>query len=399
MAGTDISQEIADLAAQEGAREYKELTIDRVKLYYNKFIDLRSQINGAYQRSTATIQQRYAIGRLAKQSIDKKVISYASSKGGANILPVTELQKIMEQYENDRINQLLTARQTIYSFGENQNLVKKLSLQAMNLVMMLKQDLTKTNEEHFAFIYKGEDGAAYSITVPMHTILLNETYLNNIELNYGDINRWNGGEDQKLSFKSSIIEQIRKTQLNGEKGQEMSNFINQYNSLKGTTYTKETRHEWDSQAFWDTLETAQISGLSWAIRQDKKYWVIQREVAYQTGFLAQGLFSKFLGSQKKIEELAKPDNNPWYGIADSYDKKNQLSYSVKSFLEGDPSLISLNSLYQVTENIINTMSSFLTNNTNLDEMTGYLKEKVFQGAKIVSDAFNSDIKKLINIIK
>lgn len=381
----DISDEIASLAAEEGARQAVEFTNVRRVKYLNSFIQLRNEILKSYNLKIDSIQKRYAFGKMAKQMISVEI--YPSSKGGGNVLPFDEIKKIKEKIisQNEQLSQ---AREMIYGFKQN-NEVKKLSMKLMGLTLMLKQDIEQSKEEHFAFIYSGDSNVTSVITVPMHTILFKEGFDQFLNLEFGNINRWNGAEDQRLRFNSSILEQLKQTQ--GAKTFNLQDdFSSRYNTAKDQGYEKIIRTKSNKRK-----ERLEQNGYVYR-EQQGQYWIVAKTIQNQTGFISQGLFSEFIQDAsidiiKQQNGEFRPDNNPWYGLADST-SKNGLGYSVKSFLEGDPGLVSLNSLYQVTDIIIKKLGD---KTLNIKGVKDYLKQSVFSGARIVTNAFNKDLNEII----
>lgn len=391
MSYTDVAEEVVKLASQEGARQAIEFTDKRRKSYLAHFESLRDEINAQYQISSTSIQQRYAEGKITKKLIAERIKTYPSSKGDiADILPNEELERYNQIQE-----QLREARKSLYQFKENDKVIK-LSMKLMNLVMMLKQDITNEAEEKFSFIYKGQDGVAYSIEVPLHNILLNDKLISYISIQNGDIQNWAGTDDQFLRFDSSIIGQMKNiintTDNSSFSIRKMPSFIAKYDTAKETAkYLVSSRHRYGSKKFRQTIEdligNSESNRLDWYIRKDKQYYVIYRELRPGTGFLAQGLYGQEIGDPKAT---FRPDNNPWYGLADSTDKYGQ-SYSVKSFLEGDPSLVSLHSLHKITFEIIRILSSPL----KTDTIQSFLKQQIFQGGQIMSQAFDQEVDKIL----
>ena len=391
MSYTDVAEEVVKLASKEGARQAIKFTDKRRKSYLAHFESLRDEINAQYQISSTSIQQRYAEGKITKKLITERIKTYPSSKGDvADILPNEELERYNQIQE-----QLREARKSLYQFKENDKVIK-LSMKLMNLVMMLKQDITNEAEEKFSFIYKGQDGVAYSIEVPLHNILLNDKLISYISIQTGDIQNWAGTDDQFLRFDSSIIGQMKNiintTDNSSFSIRKMPDFMAKYDTAKESAkYLVSSRHRYGSNKFKQTIEdligNSENNRLDWYIRKDKQYYVIYRELKPGTGFLAQGLYGQEIGDPKAT---FRPDNNPWYGLADSTDKYGQ-SYSVKSFLEGDPSLVSLHSLHKITFEIIRILSSPL----ETDTIQSFLKQQIFQGGQILSQAFDQEVDKIL----
>ena len=174
---------------------------------------------------------------------------------------------------------------------------------------------------------------------------------------------------------------------------EMSNFMTQYEHEKGQAqYTMSKTYKHGSKNFQKAIIAAISSGESYhLLRTDKSYYIVlERAMKSGTGFITQGLFGKEIGDSNWT---FKPDNRPWFAGADSTDKEGN-TYSVKSFLEGDPSLVSLNSLHKTSYEIIRVLSSPLNTNTVKD----YLKDQLFAGGNAMSDAFDRDVDKLISIL-
>ena len=373
----DLVGELVQMAKEGESQERQEFTGQLRGQYLSAFQSLRNKLQASYvnERFKTNIEDREAIGQTLKDNILK---TFASSKGGADILTKSDLREYLKNEELR--NKLKMTRNYLYEVVD-QNQYKRYALQMMGLVYNLKKDITGI-EEHFSFIYKGESGAAVYFDIPVTNFLFHPETLNLINLQYGALSRWNGGIDQNLRFKSSIGSQLSTIYTSGqEKNFENFDFINR--RKQEISFKKEYKR------YSNAVKKAEELGIDIPIyREDAAYYVVEKKGA-QSGFVDQGLFGQYINKDNKAS--FKGDNRDWFKEPDVTDRKINQGYSVKSFLGSNPSLVSLSSLYQVSSTIITALSS----PANTKDVINNLNEQVFKAAETIDSVANADIQKAL----
>lgn len=404
--GFAFAAETAQEMAETGAQEIQEFDLQLRQRYYTAFTSLRSELESSYtyaKMTKTTIEKRYDFGKKVKNSI---LTLYDSIKGGGKVMPDPEEQinnTIQQQLLEEQKQRLINARNTLYAI-ENENKFKNLAARMMALVYGLRADLTGV-EEHFSFVYQGDTGLAEAITVPVSEFLLNENIINNMDLAFGSISDWSGTEDRRLKFNSSVLSQLKGLSLgntaqsylygnNVNNYQHLTlnkNFMQQYETIKNSYYLKKL-NIWDSEDL--AAQDAEKNGKNaFILRVDQNYWIVQKKIAYQSGFIVQGLFGYNVGD---INATFKPDNNPWYQTPDTIGSDGK-EYSVKSFIEGDPSLVSLNSLYKVSSQIIEILKPG-GQYKRTQTVIKHLKSDIFKITQKIENQANKDLGKVLDAL-
>lgn len=384
----DITEDVRNLALQGSNENKREFSNELKSKYLSAFIQLRSNLEQSYKNKPLPmdINQRESI---AEKMRDNMIKTYRSSRGLADILTEEKLQEYIKK-EKDLQDKLKSIRNSMYEVQDN-SLYIKFATQMMALVYALKRDISQEKEEQFSFIYKGDNsGTAVSFKIPVTEFLLKEEFLNSISLQYGAISSWTGAIDQSLRFNNSIgsqLEQLSQDKNSGIKKDIISDTF-QYERKR---FIKEKRIYKTKRGAETRLD--ELTNILQAInikiyRMDKNYWVVESG-AFQRGFVDQGLFAYYEGD---LNATFSGDTYDWYKKADVTGKDGQ-GYSVKSLLGGNPSLVSLKSLYTVSSQIISILQS--SNQENPSSIAEQIKTQVFE----IDSALDKDIDKVFNYLE
>lgn len=375
----DISNEILELARNASKENRSEFSIELKNRYLIAFKTLRAQLENSYinNRQYSSIRDRQTI---AEQARDAMIQAYRSSRGNADILNKKDLEEYIKK-QQILLDRLKALRDNFYMV-EDINRYKQLALQMMALTYGLRRDLNEGREEHFAFIYKGSGGFAEYYDIPVTEFLTNINIINSISLQYGSIASWTGGIDQSLRFDYSIGEQLRKNFNNSSKPL-TDTFMYERQAL--IKETREYKTERGMLQRLDTLTNLLATNIK-VYREDNGYWVVESG-AFQRGFVDQGLFGEAMGDRNYTFE---GDTRPWYEAPD-ITGKDGAEYSVKSLLGGMPSLVSYNSLYDVSQKIINVLENF---GNNVKGAAQELRQAVFK----IDSMVNKEVKETLDII-
>ena len=393
----DLTQ-LTELVLNESKENRQEFTKELQTRYRDAFVALRNQLQAQYtnavhrNQSLKTIEEREAYGRQVVKDILK---SYPSTRGAAYILPKENIEDFIRAKRKKQTQKqaLSKAREFLYSVGENEKVYKECALRMMALTYALRRDLNNNKEEHFALIYSGDSQVAKYFDIPVTQLLMTENIADFITLqNLSAAQKWSGGVDQGLRFKHSILQRLK--DLNYEsKDFENFNFMEQhYNKAKYRLRNFKTQQ--DALNFKQMLinEFGDINDLDIYRTDSKKgYWVISHQVGDQLGFADQGIFGNYINDPKAT---TKNDTEKWYKRPDSSSDLGE--FSVKSFLGSDPSLVSLNSLYQSSAAIIKILDDSILNiNSSSLDTANKLRKEIFD----LDVVANKDVEKVVNIIK
>lgn len=361
----DIVGALSGEINEAGAKDLREHLIKVKQIYLPKFQRIRQELSQQYV-STDTFKNFLSIDeRIEKAQLERRRI-YASSKGGAYIMPWEEAEKTaqeLEEIQKQRLNNSLKwARAQAYTIAK-ENKYRILAGQLMALVYSLKSQLTGT-EEKFAFVYKGDSGYAETVTVPVTKLLVDSDIMSLMTIDPGSIERWSGIDDNALRFNSSVLAQIRNKYydasndlLNGlERG---GNLLERYYNIKEYgTYSQivgnKQGYKRESSALKRKSQYKDQEDYKIIREEDGKYYVVYTAAKYERGFITQGLLGQMIGDQNAT---FIGDSKIFYKNADIRDDRSGEEYSVKSFLDGQiPSLIKISTLYNVSSDIIRALS-------------------------------------------
>lgn len=359
----EIDQAILDGASQIGAEAISEFTIEQRSQY---LIELRTALNNlnAQYKAGGNIKSRRSIAEeqfMTKQQeqyeqlrqklqgvmkneehfqdddviIDPKRGTYISK----NISE--ELQKIIRDQEKENLK---AVRDNVYALKDNANLTKA-TFEAMSVVLRLRSQIMQEQnmEEEIGVTYEF-NGEYYLIRVPMQAFLNNDKIIAAMNVSYKDISESRISDPYQINFSTSVLEQMKKMQ--GAK-------IDLLNNV--------------TQSRYEQLTTQSIQ----KIRETKKYLVASKPFTAQTGFVMEGLVEEFiLGKDYTYAQ----DNIPWFGKADIYDREKGVNISLKNMIEGSPTMVRLNSVHKVLEDLIKILE---TNTGDLTSIQNKLKNQIY----------------------
>ena len=395
----DIVGVLSRDAQSEAEQQLREHLIRVQSAYLPAFETIRSELQSQYIE-TQQYSKNLSIEDRIQKAKAKRAQIYKSSKGGGYILPHEQLElSLQEQIElnKERLkNQLKIARANAYSIRE-ENKYKILAGKMMALIYSLKAQLTGV-EEKFAFVYEGDSGFAETVTIPVTEFLSSSSIMEQMTLQTGSIIRWTGVDDHALRFNTSVLAQIKKTQtvendlLNGlENG---GNLLSRYYNIKNYgTYSKTIGSKTGYATKASALKTKGDNVDYQIIREESgRYFVIDPNAKFEGGFIVQGLLGQVINDENAT---FIGDNEDFYKKADISNAFGE-EYSVKSFLDGQiPSLVTIGTLYKISEDIINALKSDISNMgkalTDIFNVTKTPLEKIDSLA-------NQDIDNVINKI-
>lgn len=348
----DIVGALSGSTQNASAEEFKEYFSKIRGRYLSAFQTIRTQLGQSYKYHKS-IKTGVDIDSRITQATDKRdtiLKTYASSKGGADILPEEERKAYLEKLQKNVKEKLKKVRKNFYSI-KNLNDYKILAGKLMALIYQLKFELTGV-EEKFAFIYQGSSGYAETLTVPVTQFLLNSNLMKLMNIQSGSISRWSGSDDHSLRFNSSVLKQMQEIYSDNIDDQILGkNFMQSYFNARELSYNKVVATKNSFQEAKQYQEESNTLGLK-IYRADNNYLVVNPSKKYQRGFITQGLFGARVGD-KKATFLG--DTRKFYEDADIKSSSGEL-YSVKSFIDGQiPSLVEISTLYKVSGDIISSL--------------------------------------------
>lgn len=372
---TAISKEISG----EGTRELQEFKTKQRNQYKARLLALRNKLNQQYkiasqQERMNQLRTRFdnEIYEKIKNDINKNI--KPSGKGGADLLfeddgKTIGIKKLSEKYGLiDRFKQI---REETFALKENNNILNW-SLQAMQEIYAIRQDILQEEiEEHIAITFAAA-GYQKLLTLPMSQFLQAARDINAVSLGtasrgsatFGDLNLI------KMNINSkSIIEKL--TMLEGAR---VSNL--QYMKggiMQDLTYQKEEK-------FFSELVNRRT------FRTDKSYRVIQ------PGFLREAIVEAMFKNERTTYSQ---DNAPWYGKSDTQANEingRKIGLSVKDLMGSSPTLVRLNSIF----NIINITLKVLDSPLDDNKVQNFLANKVFSATSDLDESVvDQELEKLV----
>ena len=384
MAGIVSGSEFAKDLSQGGQEE-----ISSFQTIAEKYRGLLSQdlnnLNGCYKNSSFFNTD----SDQARRDYLQDIALYLSGKGGAYIANKDDIEQHNQQVK-DKYNKLQKSRQTIYDVHD-QDKFKKISLQAMQHIYQLKETVTGVTEK-FLLTYRGikrSKSVAYTMEVPMDYFFENlGPYLemaNDVTMgtHSDSIN-----DPWSIRFSNTISDQLRKIAEENDPNINIHDFdIKSYNALKKMkSYRKEVNLKAATKSERRKIKEGQYSEIIY--RDGGKYFVVTKD--FQTGFLSQALEAMTYSDEPRTFKYGL-DSVSWVAGYDitKKDQNGQIitGYSMKSFLEGMPTLLRIDSLHSTLTNIINILS----NGTSPEKQKTKLMENIFSTATQFADEINMDI--------
>lgn len=385
----DIVGALSGESQEAGAAEFREYFAQIRGKYLSAFQSIRTQLASCY-KSTNQIKKNVDIDtRIEQASAAREAVlqSYPSSKGGADILPEDELERYKKEQEEiakKRKAALKRVRNAYFSISGTKNInnYKVLAGKMMALIYQLRAELTGT-EEQFSFIYSGDSGYAEVINVPVTEFLLNSKLMQSMTLQQSSISRWAGDDDHALRFNNSVLNQMK--QIYGGKALGQGNdFMEKYWAAREASYDKIIATKKDADSAMKYI--AKNADKGYVYREEAgQYLVINPNAKYQRGFIAQGLFGQYVGDQNAT---FLGDTRKFYEEADITSASGEL-FSVKAFIDSQiPSLVSINTLYSASSEIINALS---IGETDMGTMAGKLTDIFKTRLAKIDNLANRDI--------
>lgn len=353
----EINEVIAQVASEGGAAEIQEFTEQRRTQYLDILQQALNNLNAQYEsKGDLTLRKSIAEKKFQEEQekqyeklksdlqgvmkdeehfqdddviIDPKRGTYISK----NISE--ELQKIIR---NQELENLKTVRTEVYALAKEANLTKA-TFEAMAAVLKLRAEIMQEQnmEEKIGITYEF-DGKYFLLQVPMQEFLQNDKIIAAMDVRFKAISESRTSDPYQINFGSSVLSQMK--EIWGE-GQELKNITtDRYKKLTTQRFQK--------------------------IRETKKYIV----TTAQSGFVMEGLVEEFLlGTKYQYAQ----DNIPWFGKADIYNKEKKINISLKNLVEGSPTMVRLNSVHKVLQNLINYLSAPLP----ITEVEANIKSQIF----------------------
>lgn len=356
----EINEVIAQVASEGGAAEIQEFTEQRRIQYLDMLQQALNNLNAQY-KSGRDLTSRKSIAEEIFQKkqqahyeelksklqgvmkdeehfqdddviIDPKRGTYISK----NISE--ELQKIIQ---NQELENLKTVRANVYDLVEGANLTKA-TFEAMAVVLKLRAEIMQEQnmEEKIGITYEF-NGEYYLLQVPMQEFLQNDKIIAAMDVRFKAISESRTSDPYQINFGSSVLSQMQNIWGNGQK---LTNITtNRYKELITQQFQK--------------------------IRETKKY-IVTKQFTAQPGFVMEGLVEEFLlGTEYQYAQ----DNIPWFGKADIYDKEKRINISLKNLVDGSPTMVRLNSVHKVLQNLINYLSAPLP----ITKVEANIKSQIF----------------------
>ena len=377
-----IQQAVSIEISQQGARELQEFNDQNRLQYINDLISLRNRLNAQYQNSESDAARRDRVNQRFRNEIASKLKEQLgesfriepSGKGGADLYfynssharglgsildetkKIIQGQNLIEKYKN--------IRKEVYSLNEGNDL-QKISLEAMEKIYAIRQDIMKEEVEERIAITFAEGKVQKVLTLPMSQFLkaaqkdLSLTSMGNESLMEGSL-----GDINKITMNtgvSTVIEQLRN--LEGANVSNLSYYNKRELNWKTISYNRNIKKTF-------TNDTEIMEQLTY--REDKSYAVVK------SGFFREAIIEAMLNTTENL--LYEEDNAPWYGKADTSGfallngQLTKVDMSVKDFMGRTPTLLRINSLF----NIINITLHALQAPISTSAVQNFLYNNVFQ---------------------
>ena len=412
----ELAEVITEEATQAGLKELSEFTKTTYDSYIIRFSahKLRLEkmnINTAVESGNSVTQSLSVLNRLSTV-----IHTYPSYKGGGDVLPEDELNKIQTEAKDDLQKRYNDETSNIRKWATktyNDNEIIKASLEIMRDVYSLREQIIGVTEK-FTFIYRGGTNVLSVKEIPVHEFfnkILQAT--EDSDYNYSNIFSLSpenkSFNDQGLRFNKAQMNKILKgndgifgkredmKSIKGlKKGQTLSAFFrekrDQLKEISKSSYKDLNQYEkkWVIDWFARRKKGNIEKNISGFLRYEEgKYFITAKE--FNAGFIAQEIYNAWKNDQNYDYKV---DKVPWYQGGDVKDSKN-IEYSVKSFLEGSPALITINSLFTVVNKIL---TALIAGKGDSSEAQGLLRNEVFDASNTIAQAGGNDIQNLLNII-
>ena len=398
------AEEIAEMAASGGTEELHEFKEDTFNIYLTRFLAHKANLEKIKIDTSMSSQVAFNEQLSTLSKLTNIVHTYPSSKGGAYVLPQEQINEMTEQLKKQAQQSYNQERNSIQQWANKAYQaqdITRISLNIMRDVYNLRQDIVGTTEK-FALMYRGAKNVISTIEVDISTFFT--VLLNNPAIN---LQTSDNIMDYGLRFNNSVMRNLLKNGAFG-KGQNLDFGSGEYELAKFY------RSQRDALTIREkTFAELNKTELRWAgydkngnytgnIKQgieDKqtgilrieggKYWIVAKKNA--SGFVAQEIFNMSKNGGR-FNPIA--DTVDWYLGGDV--TSGNTEYSVKSFLEHAPSLVTINSLFTVVNRILTVLIS--QKNKDINTIRNTLKSYVFKAAEPIAAASAEELDSLLAIL-
>ena len=373
----ELQTTVSNISAEGGSQEFLEYYTQHkgplITLLQNYAAKLNSFYNKVAQNNTnvtqlaelrrqamqAQIEQREWEGKKIHDIVNEML--HESSKGGADILKKGLQAKFDELERADRkqvYNKLSQIRNDIYNTQEilqQEAEFKALVLEGMQLIYKIREDFTGEIAEDIAITFR-EGSYVKMIRIPMQTYL--QHAMSMTKLTTEAFSKELSGDPFKLQMRKNktVIDQLIK--LSGGQQPQFLTFVDIYKELKNNIYF---------------------------LREDDDYFVVTKG---QGGFVAEALVRAYTND---AEFEYRQDREAWYQEADVLDKATKQGISVKNFIDSSPTLLRINSLHTVINQLINALSS----NLPPGDIVEHIRTNIFHATGDIDAAKEKMVEKLV----
>lgn len=406
----DVAGPIADEASQGGADELQAFTTENLSAYIARFqmhqanLD-QCKIYFGNIEQTAKIDNvdksiMSQMKNIANQANDIK--TYASSKGGADILPTDQLNDVAEDIAKkieQNMQDNLSAGKDNIEYNKAVENFRRVILEIGRDVYKLREEVTGITE-YFAFTYKGNTGAMASTTVSVdqffNSLLNDPAFQNVLKIEF----RGSGLKDWSFRFNKAATKSVLSQLVDKNKAKEwiIDTILNKDGIAQSAMelYQAERNRVTTSFVPYKQLRKGERKKIDAKFsddiyRTDYGYLVVRKN--YQTGFIAQSIFNAFINQSNYNYET---DRIAWYKGADVMDNKSNIGYSVKNLLDQAPTLFAVNSVERALYEINTTLNR--VQHLDIGQIREALRKAVFSSAQEMDVAANTDIETLLDIL-
>lgn len=379
----ELQAAVSDTSAQGGSQEFLEYYEQRKGPLISLLQNYAAKLNSFYATTAASdvditqlaeLRRQQMLAQIEAKDENEKSIRelvddmlHRSGKGGADIMKKGLQKKFAELTEKNRravYEKLSAIRNKIYNTNairQNQEQFKVLVLEGMRLIYKIREDFTGEAAENIAITF-AEAGYAKTVIVPMDAYLAKATEWTRLSIE--GFSKELAGDPFKLQMKKSqtIIDQLIK----------MSTQPVQKLKINGTDVTLDMYKELKKNIY--------------IYREDKAYFVV---TPGQGGFVAEALVRAQVNG---AEFQYRQDREAWYQEADVIDKATGQGISVKNFLDSSPTLLRINSLHTVVNELIGALSS----NLPPGDIVAHIRQHVFHATGDIDTAKEQMLEKLVS---
>ena len=373
----ELQESVSEIGAQGGHEEFLEYYTQKKGPLITLLRNYSAKLNSFYQTVASEDTDITQLAELRRQQMMNQIrtkeikdgqkiedfineILTESGKGGADILK-KGLQKKFELLEKQQRREVYTElqkmRDDVYHTGQitaHQQEFKALVLEGMRIIYKIREEFTGVSEE-IAIVFK-EGTYAKMVRVPMDAYLAHANEWTRLTLE--GFSKELAGDPFKLQMKKNkdIINKLIK--LSGKTEAEILTTIDIYKELKQNIHY---------------------------FREDKKYLVV---APGQGGFVAEALIR---ASVNDTQFTYRQDREAWYQEADVLIEGQKRGISVKSFLDSSPTLIRINSLHKIINDLINALSS----NQPPGDIVSYIRKNIFHATEDIDAAMKKRLEDLV----